>query len=115
MYYNFIFGKKYNICIISGTVSSGKDKPDWLPQSKVKSLTKDVSKYGPLTFYTVKLRGLAYKQTKKHIKQFFRPIKPKSIRIPPKIKGIAYVGFKTEQAMKKALLKNKSFLGKNYY
>jgi len=94
------------------TLSSGKDEPDWLRQSGIKSLTKDISKHGPLTLYTVKIRGLAYVHMKKHIKQFFRPIKPKSIRIPPKIKGIAYVGFKTEQAMKKALMKNKSFLGK---
>ncbi|XP_011054786.1 PREDICTED: probable RNA-binding protein 19 [Acromyrmex echinatior] len=92
------------------TLSSGKDEPDWLRQSGIKSLTKDISKHGPLTLYTVKIRGLAYVHMKKHIKQFFRPIKPKSIRIPPKIKGIAYVGFKTEQAMKKALMKNKSFL-----
>lgn len=102
------------MCTILGkvTLSNKKDEPDWLRQSGIKSLTKDVSKHGPLTFYTIKIRGLAYKHTKKHIKQFFRPIKPKSIRIPPKIKGIAYVGFKTEQAMKKALMKNKSFLGK---
>ncbi|XP_012538456.1 probable RNA-binding protein 19 [Monomorium pharaonis] len=91
-------------------LSNKNDEPDWLRQSGIKSLTKDVPKHGLLTFYTVKMRGLAYKHTKKNIKQFFRPIKPKSIRIPPRIKGIAYVGFKTEQAMKKALLKNKSFL-----
>ncbi|XP_020299872.1 probable RNA-binding protein 19 [Pseudomyrmex gracilis] len=60
--------------------------------------------------FTVIVRGLGYKHVKKHIKQFFRPIKAASIRIPPKIKGIAYVGFKTEQAMRKALMKNKSFL-----
>lgn len=96
-------------------LSNEKDKPDWLCQSKIKSLTKAVPKHGPLTFYTVKMRGLAYKHMKKHIKQFFRPIKPKSIRVPQKIKGIAYVGFKTEQAMKKALMKNKSFLGKKSY
>lgn len=82
-------------------------------KSEEKSLTNNVPKHGPLTFFTVKLRGLAYKHIKKHIKQFFHPLKIASIRIPPKIKGIAYVGFKTEQAMKKALLKNKSFLGKN--
>ncbi|GAB1868922.1 Probable RNA-binding protein 19 [Camponotus japonicus] len=79
-------------------------------KSEEKSLTNNVPKHGPLTFFTVKLRGLAYKHVKKHIKQFFHPIKIASIRIPPKIKGIAYVGFKTEQAMKRALLKNKSFL-----
>ncbi|KMR02737.1 putative rna-binding protein 19-like protein [Lasius niger] len=79
-------------------------------KSEEKSLSNNVPKHGPLTFFTVKLRGLAYKHIKKHIKQFFRPIKVASIRIPPKIKGIAYVGFKTEQAMRKALMKNKSFL-----
>lgn len=98
--------------IILERVINGKDEPDWLRKSGIKSLTKDVPKYGPSMFYTVKVRGLAYKHMKKDVKQFFRPVKPKSIRIPPKIKGIAYVGFKTEQAMKKALMKNKSFLGK---
>jgi len=77
-----------------------------------KSLAKDTSEHGPLILFTVKIRGLGYKHTRKHIKQFFRPLKPESIRIPPKIKGIAYVGFKKEQTMKKALMKNKSFLGK---
>lgn len=70
------------------------------------------SKYGPLTLFTVKIRGLGYKHTKKHVKQLFRPLKPVSIRVPPKIKGIAYAGFKTERDLKKALVKNKSFLGK---
>ncbi|KAL0127217.1 hypothetical protein PUN28_005487 [Cardiocondyla obscurior] len=91
-------------------LSNEKAEPDWLLRSGMKSLTKDVPKYGPLTFFTVKIKGLAFKHAKKHIKQFFRPIKPKSIRVPRNIKGIAYVGFKTEQAMKKALMKNKSFL-----
>lgn len=77
-----------------------------------KSVAKDASKHGPLFLFTAKIRGLGYKHIKKHIKQFFHPLKPKSIRIPPKIKGIAYVGFKTEFQLKKALLKNKSFLGK---
>lgn len=76
------------------------------------SSTNDSSKHGPLTLFTIKVRGLGYKHVKKHIKQLFRPLKPTSIRIPPKIKGIAYVGFKKEQTMKKALMKNKSFLGK---
>jgi multiple RNA-binding domain-containing protein 1 len=77
-----------------------------------KSLPKDISEHSPLIFFTVKIRGLGYKHTRKHIKQFFHPLKPDSIRIPPKIKGIAYIGFKKEQTMKKALMKNKSFLGK---
>lgn len=74
---------------------------------------KSKSKHGSIKLFTVKLRGLAYNHKKKNIKQFFHPLKAKSIRISPKIKGIAYVGFKTEQHLKKALLKNKSFLGIN--
>ncbi|CAK9798743.1 Probable RNA-binding protein 19 [Anthophora quadrimaculata] len=81
-----------------------KDTEEKVPKDKNKS------KRGPVKFFTVKLRGLAYSHKKKDIKQFFRPLKAKSIRVPPKIKGIAYVGFKTEQHLRKALLKNKSFL-----
>ncbi|XP_015516900.2 probable RNA-binding protein 19 [Neodiprion lecontei] len=66
--------------------------------------------HGPLKLLTVKVRGLGYSHKKKHIKQFFHPLVPKSIRLPPKIKGIAYVGFKTEKQLKQALNKNKSFL-----
>lgn len=72
--------------------------------------SKSKPKRGPLKLFTVKLRGLTYNHKKKDIKQFFRPLKIKSVRVPPKIKGIAYVGFKTEQHLNKALLKNKSFL-----
>ncbi|CAD1479371.1 unnamed protein product, partial [Heterotrigona itama] len=74
------------------------------------SSAKDTSKHGSIKLFTVKLQGLAYNHKKKDIKQFFRPLKAKSIRVPAKIKGIAYVGFKTEQHMRKALSKNKSFL-----
>jgi len=35
---------------------------------------------------------------------------PFSIRIPRNIKGIAFVGYKTEKAFKQALTKDKSFL-----
>ncbi|XP_060815232.1 probable RNA-binding protein 19 isoform X2 [Bombus pascuorum] len=71
---------------------------------------KSKSKHGSIKLFTVKLRGLAYNHKKKNIKEFFHPLKAKSIRISPKIKGIAYVGFETEQHLRKALLKNKSFL-----
>ncbi|KAK0097935.1 hypothetical protein PV326_012614 [Microctonus aethiopoides] len=66
--------------------------------------------HGSTKFFTVKIRGLGYNHKKKHIKQFFHPLKAKSIRVPQKIKGIAYVGFKTERHMNQALNKNKSFL-----
>jgi multiple RNA-binding domain-containing protein 1 len=66
------------------------------------------------TLYTVKIRGIAFKHKKKDIKQFFSATKPKSIRLCPKVKGIAYVGFNTEKEMKQAINKNKSFLGKYF-
>lgn len=65
-------------------------------------------------FFTVKIRGLGFNHKKKDLKQFFKPLIPKSIRVPQKIKGIAYVGFKTEKHMKQALSKHKSFLGEEF-
>lgn len=67
-------------------------------------------------FFTLVVRGIPYKTKKKDIKNFFRPLKIDSIRIPVKIKGLAYVGFKDEKKVKKALLRNKSFIdGKQVY
>ncbi|CAG0884800.1 unnamed protein product [Darwinula stevensoni] len=68
-------------------------------------------KYGQL--FTIKVRGLPYSCKKSHLREFFRPVKPKSFRFPRKIKGIAYVGFLTEKEMKQALLKHRSFLEGN--
>lgn len=48
--------------------------------------------------------------TKQSVKDFLKPLKCKSLRIPPKTKFVAYVGFKTEREMRKALQKHKSFL-----
>ena len=64
-------------------------------------------------YFTVKISGLPYKAKKKDVKQFLNPIKPKSIRVPQKIKGIAFAGFATEKEWKNALNKNKSFIGSN--
>ncbi|XP_023713883.1 probable RNA-binding protein 19 isoform X2 [Cryptotermes secundus] len=61
-------------------------------------------------FFTVKIRGLAYKAKKKDVKLFFHPLKPKSVRLPPRSKGIAYVGFRSEKELKQALIKHLTFL-----
>jgi len=63
--------------------------------------------------FTVKITGLPYKTKKKDIKALFAPNKPTSVRLPPKIKGIAFAGFSTEKEMKVALNKNKSFCGEH--
>ncbi|KAG7197053.1 hypothetical protein KM043_017582 [Ampulex compressa] len=86
-----------------------KKKQQGPKEEKLKQQKSELQ-HGSVKFFTVKIRGLGYNHKKKHIKDFFKPLKPASIRVPPKIKGIAYVGFKTEQHMKKALLKNKSFM-----
>ncbi|XP_012282363.1 probable RNA-binding protein 19 isoform X2 [Orussus abietinus] len=79
--------------------------------AKPKSSVEDKkSKHGPQKFFTVKLRGLGFNHRKGDVKKFFKPLKAKSIRVPQEIRGIAYVGFKNEMQMKKALNKDKSFL-----
>lgn len=60
--------------------------------------------------FAVKVSGLPYKCKKKQIKDFFKPVKVASLRLPPKIKGIAYLGFKSEKDMKQALNKHRSFM-----
>ncbi|XP_038209851.1 probable RNA-binding protein 19 [Zerene cesonia] len=65
-------------------------------------------------FY-VKINGLPFKCKKKDIKEFFKPLVPYSIRLPlgkgKKLAGFCYVGFRTEKELKKALNKDKLFLG----
>ncbi|XP_075977472.1 putative RNA-binding protein 19 [Anticarsia gemmatalis] len=65
--------------------------------------------------FHVKITGLPYKCKKKDIKEFFRPLVPFSIRLPlgkgKRVAGFCYVGFRTEKELKKALAKDKLFLG----
>ncbi|GFR09679.1 probable RNA-binding protein 19 [Trichonephila clavata] len=60
--------------------------------------------------FTVKIRNLPYKCKKNQITEFFQDIKIKNVRLPFKIKGIAYVSFTTEKDMNRALNKDKGFL-----
>ena len=64
------------------------------------------------SLFTVKLKNLPYATKKKDIKVFLSPVVPASIRLAPKVKGIAYIGFKTEKAMRQAIVKNKGFISK---
>jgi len=83
---------------------------DYLKSKTVKKekVKKDVE------LFTVKISGLPYKCKKKDIKVLFGPnLKPKSVRVPPKIRGIAFAGFATEKEQKQALVKNKSFIGQS--
>ncbi|RWS16155.1 putative RNA-binding protein 19-like protein [Dinothrombium tinctorium] len=60
--------------------------------------------------FTVKLRGLPYNCKKKNVRDFFQPLKPISIRLPPKIKGIAFVSFATARDLNQSLIKHRGFL-----
>lgn len=62
---------------------------------------------------TIKVRNIPFKAKRQDIITFFKPIKPFSIRLPVKVHGICYVGFKTEADFKKAMLKNRSFWSKS--
>ncbi|XP_001949363.1 probable RNA-binding protein 19 isoform X1 [Acyrthosiphon pisum] len=61
-------------------------------------------------YHTIVVRGLPYKVKKAMLKEFFKPLKLDSIRLPPKIKGVAYIGFKNKCDAEQCLIKNKSFL-----
>ncbi|XP_060803554.1 probable RNA-binding protein 19 [Amyelois transitella] len=67
--------------------------------------------------YHIKVTGLPYTCKKKDIKDFFRPLVPYSIRLPlgkgKKLAGFCFVGFRTDKELKKALGKDKLFIGKN--
>lgn len=86
-----------------------KDNNDVNHNETVKKKTKVEKK--PKTekiFFYVKVENIPYKFKKSNIKSFFGSTKPCSIRMPPHIKGIAYVGFKTEKERNQGLNKNKS-------
>ena len=60
---------------------------------------------------TLKLRELPYKVKKGDVKRWFHPIIAARVKLPGRIRGIAYVSFKTEADMNEALKKHKSILG----
>ncbi|XP_056631573.1 probable RNA-binding protein 19 [Diorhabda sublineata] len=83
-------------------IAGGTEKK---PREKMKKKIKEKIK-----LFTVKLRDLPYNIKKRDIKQFFKPVSCYSIRVPRNIHGIAFVGFKTEKELNKALVKNRSFI-----
>ncbi len=91
-----------------GSVSAEDEKVSGKDEKKKEKKWKREPKNE--VYHTVKLSGLPYKTKKKDVKVFFRPLRAKSIRVPPKIKGIAYVGFASEADLRKALDKNRSVL-----
>lgn len=77
---------------------------------------KDIDQKEPKTpsidLLTIKIRNIPFKTKRQDVLTFFKPIKPYSVRLPTKVHGICYVGFKNEVDFKKAMLKNRSFWSK---
>lgn len=61
--------------------------------------------------HTVKLKGIPIEKSKRRfIKDFLKPFKAISIRVPPKTKGIAYASFASEEEASKVMTKNGNFI-----
>lgn len=79
-----------------------ESKPSY--EKKTKKSKEDMAK-----LYTIKIRNVPKKIKREELIKFFRPSKAHSVRIP-RTGGFAYVGFKLERDMQRALGKDKSFL-----
>ncbi|XP_029019699.1 probable RNA-binding protein 19 [Betta splendens] len=94
------------------TLVSSEDKN----QSKSKkSFEKET---GPMTEFTVKLRGAPFNVKEQQIREFMAPLKPVAIRIGKNESGnrtgYVYVDLCSEQEVEKALKKNKDYIGGRY-
>lgn len=89
-------------------------------EPKAKEVKKEVNKAGyekkdkkskddMAKLFTIKIRNVPKKIKREELIKFFRPSKAYSVRIP-RTGGFAYVGFKLERDMQRALAKDKSFL-----
>uniref|UniRef100_A0A182X8I4 RRM domain-containing protein n=1 Tax=Anopheles quadriannulatus TaxID=34691 RepID=A0A182X8I4_ANOQN len=72
---------------------------------------KKAAKKPMVSLFVAKVHNIPSSTKRQDLIRFFKTVKPYSVRIPPKQSGFAYVGFKTESELSKALLMNKSFLG----
>ncbi|KFB52930.1 AGAP005249-PA-like protein [Anopheles sinensis] len=92
---------------------SAIEADDSPPPAKTKESTesKEKPKKDLIPLFVAKLNNIPINTKRQDVIRFFKTTKPYSVRIPRNSKGFAYVGFKTESELKKALLMNKSFLG----
>ena len=87
-------------------------KSDDTSASTKKAPKSDTQKSKLVDLLTIKIRNIPFKTKRQDVLNFFKPLKPHSVRLPTKVKGICYVGFKKEEDFKKAMLKNRSFWSK---
>jgi multiple RNA-binding domain-containing protein 1 len=96
--------------IANENISDADYMKELMGTSDTKTFAKNEKKSkGSLKLFTIKIRNIPKKTKREDLKKFFRPSKVHSVRIP-KNSIYAYVGFKLERDMKRALTKDKSFL-----
>lgn len=79
-------------------------------EATAKIKTKAKADKSNLELFTIKIHNVPYNTKRQDVVKFFKPLKPHSVRLPSKVHGFCYVGFKTEKDMAKGMLKNKSFI-----
>ncbi|XP_028680230.2 LOW QUALITY PROTEIN: probable RNA-binding protein 19 [Erpetoichthys calabaricus] len=97
---------------------SGKGAPSVVKPEKKTAGSKAKQQMAPTTLYTVKLRGAPFNVTEEQVREFFTPLKPADIRIVRNNHGnktgCIYVDFKSEDEIKKAMQRNKDYMGGRY-
>lgn len=89
-----------------------KEDPTYVIEDKTPSTVKkeSSSKKDMIKLFTIKIRNIPKKVKREELIKFFRPSKAHSVRIPTDSKlNYAYVGFKTERDLQRAITKDKSF------
>ncbi|XP_017114271.1 probable RNA-binding protein 19 [Drosophila elegans] len=80
------------------------------PADTAPKKTKPKADKSDLELFTIKIHNVPYNTKRQEVLKFFKPLKPYSVRLPSKVHGFCYVGFKTEKDMAKGMLKDKSFI-----
>ncbi|XP_055709752.1 probable RNA-binding protein 19 [Phlebotomus papatasi] len=80
---------------------------------KTKVKKEKPKKEKEIDLFTLKICNIPYKIKRGDIQKFFKPLKPKSVRIPIKASGYCFVGFTDKKDFTKAMSKHKSFLKEN--
>ena len=78
----------------------------------------DVKESDPPPLHTIRMRGLPYDATEKHIHKFFSPIQLSNIRLlkddKERCSGLAFVDVMSETDLKEAMKRNKGRMGRRY-
>lgn len=110
---------------LADTEISDADYMKSLQQKKEESAAKKVSRPSKAQekadpsklpdLLTIKIRNIPFKTKRQDVLNFFKPLKPFSVRLPTQVHGIVYVGFKLETDFKKAMLKDRSFWSEYWF